>query len=919
MSVSPVSSLFSRRTGWFYLGERGLTMISVPGELPSRPAVEQELTYQAAEEILQRLAGVSGPIDPAPPSTAALLLEGEWPSAEPQQVEAKLRREARYRMLVEQMPVVTFLAEFDGGINELYISPQIESLLGFSQKDWLENPVLWCTQLHPDDRDRCFHEFALTCAFGESFRSEYRYLARDGGVVWVHGEAQVVRDEAGQPLFLQGIAYDITGKKQAEEELRRAKEAAEAASRAKGEFLANMSHEIRTPMGGVIGMLELLLGTPLDETQRDYALTARNNAKALLTILDDILDLAKIEAGKLVVEAVEFNLRDVLEEVVDLFAAQAHQKGLQIACCVPADFPERVVGDPVRVRQVLVNLVGNAVKFTDRGEVALEAEFLGATDAGARLCLAVRDTGIGIPRARQAAVFESFTQANGGITRRHGGTGLGLTICQHLAHLMDGRIALESESGAGSLFRLELTLPKPPEAVEGPRPPGALDGLRVLVVDPHATGRRVLGEHLRAWSCRPEMASSVAQARDLVRSADPADRFGLVLVDAELSAEDRRCLLGMVRAEPRIAAVPRVLLCSPRTPAGGNEDQEWAVLFDASLNKPVRRSPLLKAIVRALDRHEDDPRPQPIAPAAPPQFPLRVLVAEDYETNRKVVLQMLGLMGCRVDAVVNGLEAVEAVQRADYDVVLMDLQMPEMDGLAATAEIRRREAASGRHTPILAYTAHAMEEDRLRCLEAGMDGYLVKPVRQRDLYEVLARRSSGNLGRACTPVEGPQLPGATTTAAARGFRFAELYETYGGDTGFVRELLASFLVAAPAAVVGIGEGLAAGDAGRAATAAHGLKGISLTIGAEALADSCRELVVAGRRGDLPAAHAAFAEAHRHWTDLKPALENHLRGPVRSRPPARLPRPRSMSSEACRTVTTPEGSGTVVRPRIQTSA
>ena len=447
-------------------------------------------------------------------------------------------------MLVEQMPVVTFLAEFDGGINELYISPQIESLLGFSQKDWLENPVLWCTQLHPDDRDRCFHEFALTCAFGEGFRSEYRYLARDGGVVWVHGEAQVVRDEAGQPLFLQGIAYDITGKKQAEEELRRAKEAAEAASRAKGEFLANMSHEIRTPMGGVIGMLELLLGTPLDETQRDYALTARNNAEALLTILDDILDLAKIEAGKLVVEAVEFNLRDVLEEVVDLFAAQAHQKGLQIACCVPADFPERVVGDPVRVRQVLVNLVGNAVKFTDRGEVALEAEFLGATDAGARLCLAVRDTGIGIPRARQAAVFESFTQANGGITRRHGGTGLGLTICQHLAHLMDGRIALESESGAGSLFRLELTLPKPPEAVEGPRPPGALDGLRVLVVDPHATGRRVLGEHLRAWSCRPEMASSVAQARDLVRSADPADRFGLVLVDAELSAEDRPACSG---------------------------------------------------------------------------------------------------------------------------------------------------------------------------------------------------------------------------------------------------------------------------------------------------------------------------------------------------------------------------------------
>ncbi len=659
-------------------------------------------------------------------------------------------------------------------------------------------------------------------------------------------------------------------------ERRRANEAAEAASRAKGEFLANMSHEIRTPMGGVIGMLELLLGTPLDETQRDYALTARNNADGLLRILNDILDLTKIEAGKLVAETVEFNLRNVLEEVVDLFAAQAHQKGLQIACCVPADVPERVVGDPVRVRQVLVNLVGNAVKFTDRGEVTLEAELLDETDAGARLCLAVRDTGIGIPRDRQAAIFESFTQADGGVTRRHGGTGLGLTICRHLAHLMGGRIALESEPWAGSLFRLELTLPRHPEAVMGSRPPAALDGLRVLVVDPNATGRRALGELLRAWSCRPELASSVAWALDLVRSAAPADPFGLVLVDAAISAEDRRRLLGMVRADPRIAAIPRLLLCAPRTPTGGDEDEKWAAHFDASLNKPVRRSSLLNTIVRALDRHEDDPLPRPIAPAAPPQFPLRVLVAEDYEINRKVVMKMLGLMGCRADAVVNGLEAVEAVQRADYDVVLMDLQMPEMDGLAATAEIRRHEAARGRHTPILAYTAHAMEEDRRRCLEAGMDGYLVKPVRQRDLYEVLAKWSSGDPGRACTTAEGPQRSGATTTAAAMGPRFAELYETYGGDTEFVRELLTSFLVAAPAAVAGIGEGLAAGDASRAATAAHGLKGISLTIGAEALADSCRALVVAGRRGDLPAAHAAFAEAHRHWTDLKPALEHHLR-------------------------------------------
>jgi len=521
--------------------------------------------------------------------------------------------------------------------------------------------------------------------------------------------------------------------------------------------------------------------------------------------------------------------------------------------------------------------VGNAVKFTDRGEVALEAELLGATAAGARLRLAVRDTGIGIPRDRQAAVFESFTQADGGVTRRHGGTGLGLTICRHLAHLMGGRITLESEPGAGSLFGLELTLPRPTGAAAGPRPPAALDGLRVLVVDPHATGRKALGEQLRAWGCRPELAGSVAPALDLVRAAAPEDPVGLVLVDTTISAEDRRRLLGLIRADPRVAALPRVLLGSPRTPAGGDEDEGWAALFSAALNKPVRRAALLQAIVRALDRHEGDSRSRPLAPAAPPQVPLRVLVAEDYETNRKVVLQMLGLMGCRADAVANGLEAVEAAERVDYDVILMDLQMPEIDGLAATAEIRRLEAARGRHTPIiLAVTAHALEEDRRRCLEAGMDGYLVKPVRQRDLYEVLAGRPSGDAGRARATAAGPQRSGATPTAAALGFRFAELSETYGGEVGPVGALLGSFLAAAPAAVAGIGESLAAGDAVGAAAAAHGRKGISLTIGAAALAASCGALVEAGRRGDLAAARAAFTEVQRHWIDLKPALEHHLR-------------------------------------------
>jgi PAS domain S-box-containing protein len=702
----------------------------------------------------------------------------------------------------------------------------------------------------------------------EGFQIDLVKDSKSGRKYWVAVDVQPVRADSGEVINSIALAIDITQRKQVEQALREAKEAAETANRVRGEFLANTSHEVRTPLNGVIGMLELLLDTRLDESQQDYALTAKKSAHSLLSILNDLLDLAKVEAGKFAIETVEFNPRELMEDVVDLLALQAQQKELRIYCCVPAVLPERLIGDPLRIRQILVNLVGNAVKFTDLGEVVLEVELPSLSESQANVRFSVRDTGIGIPLDRQAAIFESFTQADGGITRRYGGTGLGLTICVHLSRLMGGRIDLESIPGTGTCFNLDLTLPVPPAAA-APPPPRVLDRLHVLVIDPNATSRRLLSEHIRSWGGRPEMAANVDDAVKLVKSARREDPFRLAIIDSELSDDDRLHWINERRADARLAVVPVLLLHSPRTSA----EKTWARLFDATLVKPVRRSTLLSAMVRVLDTDESTPaRPAVVVP--PPKLSHRVLVAEDFDLNRKVIAQTLVMMGCQVDAVSNGLEAVEANDNGEFDVILMDVQMPVMDGLAATAEIRRREADRGRHTPILAYTAHAMEEERQRCLDVGMDGYLSKPLLQSDLYKALSQWTPVRLPAFAT-VEAPSNAMAKTSAGDTGFRFADLRETYGGGDGFVHDLLTSFLTHAPAAIADIEKSLAAGDVARAAAEAHGLKGISLTIGASALAAAGQQLEAACRGANLTSARSSLAEIVQQWADLKPHLERSL--------------------------------------------
>ena len=725
---------------------------------------------------------------------------------------------------------------------------------------------------------------------------ERTYLAKDGTRIPMLISSSVMRTDEGTFEGLVCVAQDITERKRAEEELQRAKESAEqanaklretnrnleeatvyakemaaqaeSANAAKSEFLAMMSHEIRTPLNGILGFSQLLLGDgSLNPEQRDFVSTIYSSGTALLGVINDILDFSKIEAGKMELECIDFDLMSVVEGIGDVLGHKAAEKGLELTCYVDHQAPTRLRGDPGRLRQMLLNLTGNAVKFTDRGEVTVEAKLVVETSEKARIRFEVRDTGIGIPQDRQALIFDRFTQVDGSTTRKYGGTGLGLAIVKRFVEMMGGTVGLESEEGKGSTFHFTVDLPvqKAP-AFEIPMP-GAVNvhGLPVLIVDDNPTSRHLLCEMATCWGMRPSVANSGDAALEIIEVAKQDGReFELAIIDARMPEMDGFALVEEMKHRDDLYQPTIIMLTSAGRIGDGARCRELGI--SGYLMKPVKKSDLWDAIMIALGNSPAEGKePELITQHSlrENRRSLKVLVAEDSAINLKLVVRLLEKRGHKVESVGNGRAVLRAIERRPFDLILMDVQMPEMDGLEATAAIREREGATGAHIPIIAMTAHAMKGDRERCLDAGMDAYVSKPVRAGELFEVIEGTIPA-IGRG-----GLGMPQERDASEIIDWEAA--FKHFEGDVELMKEIAEMFLEESPVLMDTMREALDRGDSGALERAAHTVKGSVGNFAAESAFQAAQRVEQIGRDGNMVEAEEAYRALEEELERLKPAL------------------------------------------------
>ena len=785
--------------------------------------------------------------------------------AERQRVEHELRQaETKYRSIFENAVEGIFQTTPDG--RYLSVNPALARIYGYETPEALISSLtdiggqLYVYASRRAEFARLLHEHSTVSGF------ESQVYRRDGQIIWITETARAVRDASGVLLYYEGMVEDISERKRAEEELQQAKMAAEAATRAKSEFLANISHELRTPMNGIIGMTEVALNTALTPEQREYLTIAQDSANALLELLNDILDFSKIEAGRWELELIDFSLRDTLAMLLKTLAIRAHRKGLELAYDIPAVVPDALRGDPGRLRQIVVNLIGNAIKFTEQGEVVIRVTVEWYSQSEVALHFTVADTGIGIPPDKQQLIFAPFTQADSSMTRRFGGTGLGLAISSELVAMMDGRLWVESVVGQGSTFHFTARFGVRTDDRAQPVPVwNSLHDLPVLVVDDNATNRRILEEQLRSWGMRPTTVdggpAALAALHQAMQEGIP---FPLVLLDAYMPCMDGFGVAAQLKQRPTLTHATILMLTSGGQSSDAARCRELGIT--SYLMKPIKQAELLTAICTVLQSASFAAHVAALLqiPAQTQrQRPLRILLVEDNVVNQRLTVWMLHKWGHSVVVAGNGKAALAALARETFALVLMDVQMSDMDGLTTTVTIRAQEQSIGAHVPIIALTAHAMEGDREQCLAAGMDAYLSKPLQAQQLLQLIDRLVPCSVPMA-------ELACASAPAGAIFDQQATLARVQ-GDREVLQEVIQLFYAETPELLAAIRAAITRGDGQALQRAAHALKGTVRSFGAQAAGDAALRLEVMGRDGDLTQAALACTVLGQEVANLEQAL------------------------------------------------